>query len=64
MIKKAIEGTGLGLAITHRLLTLMNELDKYRYNTDNDLIIWLRENTDIMNFPAVIDKLLQYTNQL
>ena len=36
---------------------VMDELDRFEYDKDNDLILWLRENIDIMNFTAITKKL-------
>ncbi|MDR2569364.1 MAG: response regulator [Oscillospiraceae bacterium] len=35
----------------------MDELAKYSYYSDNDLVKWLRDMVDLMNYPAIIDKL-------
>jgi len=35
----------------------MEELEKYKYETDNDLIIWLREHVDRMQFEEIAEKL-------
>ncbi|MCL2180542.1 MAG: ATP-binding protein [Treponema sp.] len=35
----------------------MSELEKYRYESDNDLIEWLRRNIDIVNFEETAEKL-------
>ena len=35
----------------------MKELEKYQYETDNDLISWLRDNIDIVNFEEAAEKL-------
>jgi len=37
--------------------TAMAELEKYQYETDNDLVIWLRENIDKMNIKQIVEKL-------
>jgi len=37
--------------------TAMAELESYRYETDNDLIEWLRYNIDRMNFEQIAEKL-------
>jgi len=35
----------------------MKELEKYQYESDNDLITWLRDNIDIVNFEEAAEKL-------
>jgi len=35
----------------------MKELEKYQYESDNDLIPWLRDNIDIVNFEEVGEKI-------
>jgi hypothetical protein len=37
--------------------TAMDELEKYEYDTENDLIEWLRQNLDAMNFQEIGDRL-------
>jgi len=36
---------------------VMTELEAHEYENDNDLIIWLREKVDLMEFTEVIEKL-------
>jgi len=35
----------------------MNEIEKYKYEADNGLAVWLRENMDKMNFKQIAEKL-------
>ena len=35
----------------------MTEIEKYEYNSDDGLTIWLQENVDQMNFEQIIEKL-------
>jgi len=35
----------------------ITELESYEYETDNDLIIWLRQNTEQTNFDEIVDRL-------
>jgi len=34
----------------------MDELEKYKYKSDNDLVIWLRECIDRMQFEEIVQK--------
>jgi len=36
---------------------VLDELELFDYETDNDLIVWLRENTEQMNFDEIIERL-------
>ena len=36
----------------------MAELENYRYNSDNDLILWLRNRIDRMQFEEIVEKLI------
>jgi len=38
----------------------MAELEKYKYESDNDLIIWLRERINRMQFEEIADRLTAY----
>jgi len=38
----------------------LDELEGYEYESDGELIIWLRENTEQMNFDEIIKKLSSY----
>jgi len=38
----------------------MEEIEKYQYETDNELVSWLRDNIDRMNFSEMIEKLEKY----
>ena len=38
----------------------MAELEKYKYETDNDLISWLRDAVDMMQFKEIVEKLGTY----
>jgi len=40
--------------------TAMAELEKYKYETDNDLIVWLRERIDRMQFEEIAERLNAY----
>jgi len=35
----------------------LEELEIYSYDSDNDLVVWLRENTELMNFDEIINRL-------
>ncbi|MDR2569051.1 MAG: response regulator [Oscillospiraceae bacterium] len=35
----------------------MEEIDSYRYESDNDLIEWLRERVDIMDYQQIVERL-------
>jgi len=35
----------------------MEEIEEYDYNSDGELVAWLRKNVDKMNFSVIIDKL-------
>ena len=35
----------------------MREIEKYQYETDNELVYWLRENIDMVNFEETAEKL-------
>jgi len=37
---------------------ILDELEKYEYKIDNDLILWLRTNADIMDFSAITERLI------
>ncbi|MDR2570635.1 MAG: response regulator [Oscillospiraceae bacterium] len=37
--------------------TIMSEIDLYKYESDDGLAIWLRQNVDMMNFSLVVEKL-------
>jgi HPt (histidine-containing phosphotransfer) domain-containing protein len=40
---------------------IMDQLCKYTYDIDNDLIKWLRDMVDLMNYPAIIDRLAEFS---
>ena len=40
--------------------TAMKEIEKYEYDSDERLTIWLRENVDNMNHTAIVEKLKEY----
>jgi len=35
----------------------MDEIEEYKYKTDNELSGWLRENVDLINFAEVVEKI-------
>jgi predicted negative regulator of RcsB-dependent stress response len=35
----------------------MNELEQYTYETDDELITWLREQVDVTGFKAIVERL-------
>jgi len=37
----------------------MDEIEKYRYESDGGLASWLRENVDMMRFPQIVEKLTE-----
>ena len=41
----------------------MSEIEKYKYEPDDRLAIWLRENVNLANFKQVIDKLSALTEE-
>ena len=36
---------------------ILEELDAYDYESDGDLIVWLRENVDLTNFDEIVERL-------
>jgi PAS domain S-box-containing protein len=40
----------------------MNEIEKYDYQTDQDLVFWLREQIDILGFSTIYEKLSSITD--
>ena len=36
---------------------IMAEMEEYQYESDNDLVFWLRENIDVVNFDEVTEKI-------
>ncbi|MDR2600541.1 MAG: response regulator [Oscillospiraceae bacterium] len=41
----------------------MIELDKYRYETDNDLITWIKEEVNMMNLSAIEQRVKEYLSK-
>jgi hypothetical protein len=35
----------------------MTEIEEYQYDTDGDLVKWLRKNVDVVNFQEVAERL-------
>jgi hypothetical protein len=46
---KAYDMDGVDAAIT--------EIESCKYESDDGLVVWLRENVDLMNFPQIMEKL-------
>ena len=40
--------------------TAMEELEKYRYESDDGLMEWLRETVNMMDMNAIVDKLKDF----
>jgi len=41
----------------------MAEIEKYQYETDGSLAVWLRENVNLANFKQIVDKLSTLTEE-
>ena len=39
----------------------MKDLERYEYKSGNELVSWLRENADLMNYTLIADRLLKLT---
>jgi len=38
--------------------SLMSEIEQFQYESDNDLVKWLREKVDMMQYKQITEKLL------
>ena len=45
----------------NKIALALNKLEKYDYEYDNEIVIWIRENVDLMNFTDIAEKLRMKT---
>jgi hypothetical protein len=41
----------------------MDELDSANYDTDDDLVTWLKEKVDMLDYSEVVKRLSEYENK-